>query len=235
MTTLPDTPIATIQKNAREEFRIALRTFHGRRSIDVRVYAASPGNLEPVPTAKGVTINPALFDEILGALMKARRIAVAEGLMDDFGEPMAKLPLFDWNPDRRRRKALAAPKPPTPKEVTGLHIPIVAFLDRHIADNWEFTHPATGEHRDIRTAAKLKAMGARAGWPDLVLVSPAAIFHGLEFKRQKSGRLSDVQEGFHARAKARGWPIETVDTIEAAIAVLSRWGCLRHPIVGGAR
>jgi hypothetical protein len=36
---------------------------------------------------------------------------------------------------------------PPPREVTGLHIPVVAFLNRFMAEGWEFTHPATGEHR----------------------------------------------------------------------------------------
>jgi VRR-NUC domain len=118
---------------------------------------------------------------------------------------------------------------PSP-EVTGLHIPIVSFLTRFLAEGWEFTHPATGEHRDKRTAAKLKAMGAKPGWPDLILISPEGRFHGLEFKRRGVGRLSPEQRAFHERAKARGWPIATVDTIEAAIAVLSKWGCLSHAV-----
>ena len=137
--------------------------------------------------------------------------------------------------ERKRRKRPPRRKVPPPKEVTGLHIPIVAFLGRHIAEGWEFTHPATGEYRNVRTAAKLVAMGAKAGWPDLVLISPAGLFHGLEFKRQGTGRLSDVQEGFHERASARGWPIETVDSIEDALAVLTRWGCLKVRISAEGR
>src|SRR4051812_12734497 len=71
----------------------------------------------------------------------------------------------------RGRKGLPTPMPP-PREVTGLHIPVVAFLNPFLALGWEFTHPATGEHREKRPAAKLKAMGAKPGWPDVTLISP---------------------------------------------------------------
>lgn len=110
---------------------------------------------------------------------------------------------------------------------------MVVFLSRFIADGWEFTHPASGGHRNKGTAAKLKAMGVKPGWPDLVLVSPDGLFHGLEFKRRGTGRLSPEQMAFHARARARGWPIAVVDAIEDAITVLSKWGCLSHAVQVG--
>lgn len=132
-----------------------------------------------------------------------------------------------------KRKSRSAPMLPPPLEITGLHIPLVAFLNRFLAEGWEFTHPATGEHRDKRTAAKLKAMGAKSGWPDLILISPIGLFHGLEFKRRGTGRLSPEQRAFHERAQARGWPIATVHTIEVAVAVLSKWGCLAHAVRNG--
>jgi hypothetical protein len=120
-----------------------------------------------------------------------------------------------------------------PPEVTGLHIPVVTILTRFLTEGWEFTHPAAGEQRHKRTAAKLKAMGVRPGWPDLILISPHGLFHGLEFKRRGIGRLSVHQQAFHDRARARGWTIATVDTIEGAIRVLSQWGCLTHSVECG--
>ena len=140
--------------------------------------------------------------------------------------PGSSLPLFAERP-----RADRAPKVPPPLEVTGLHIPIAAHLARFVAPGWEFTHPANGEHRDKRTAAKLRAMGVRPGWPDLVLISPDGRFHGLEFKR-KGGRLSEPQQAFHEHAKRHGWPIATADSIDGAIAVLSRWGALRYTLGG---
>ena len=148
------------------------------------------------------------------------------------------LPLLDWAAPRKRRrlKAPDTPKAPAPKEVVGLHIPVVDFLNRFIAPGWRFMHPATGEHRDKRTAAKLKAMGAKAGWPDLVLIDPNGLFHGLELKRAKTGRLSEAQEDFLAHARAYGWPVAVVDSIDAAVAVLDAWGALRVRIsTGGGR
>jgi hypothetical protein len=115
-------------------------------------------------------------------------------------------------------KGLSAPMLLWPLEIPNLHIPVVAFLNRLLAGGWEFTPPATGEHRDKRTAAKLKATAAKPGWPDLILVSPNGRFRGLEFKRCGTGRHSPEQRAFHERARARGWPVATVDTIDAAVA-----------------
>lgn len=120
---------------------------------------------------------------------------------------------------------------PAPKEYA-LQIQVVTVLKQHLAEGWEFTHPASGELRDKRTAAKLKAMGVMPDWPDLLLVSPDALFHGLELKR-RGGRLSDGQEAFHARARTRGWNIAVADTFDAALSILQSWGCLRIKIAEG--
>jgi hypothetical protein len=37
-------------------------------------------------------------------------------------------------------------------------------------------HFPTGEKRDASTGAKLKRMGTKPGWPDLILVSPSGEF-----------------------------------------------------------
>ena len=112
-----------------------------------------------------------------------------------------------------------------PKEVV-LHIQLATFLRDYLAEDWEFTHPASGEHRDRRTAAKLKAMGTGPGWPDLILVSPTGVFHGLELKR-KGGKLNEAQRAFHLRAYGRDWKVTHTDDFDEALAVLKNWGCLR--------
>jgi hypothetical protein len=114
---------------------------------------------------------------------------------------------------------------PSPKEVV-LHIAVAGFLDRFLAAGWAFTHVPAGEKRDARTAAKLKAMGTKPGWPDLIFVSPEGFFHGLELKREGE-KLSEEQEAFHAGARARGWRVAIADSLESAIVVLKGWGCLR--------
>jgi hypothetical protein len=121
---------------------------------------------------------------------------------------------------------------PAPKEIV-LHIQVATFLKQYLAEGWVFTHPASGEHRDKRTAAKLKAMGTMPGWPDLIFVSPEGRFHGLELKRRGEG-LNDAQKAFRAGAIANGWPFCVVDNLDDAMTVLNDWGCLRVKIVGSA-
>lgn len=74
-----DVLVAVIRKNAREEFRVALRTFKGQRLVDIRVYASN--GVDVVPTAKGVAIKSTLLRAIIEALENAEQLAKAEGLL----------------------------------------------------------------------------------------------------------------------------------------------------------
>ena len=76
---MTDTLISTIEKNRRERFQVAIRTFKGRRMVDLRVYADN--GVETVATAKGVAIRPELIGDIISALEAARTAADAEGLL----------------------------------------------------------------------------------------------------------------------------------------------------------
>lgn len=139
----------------------------------------------------------------------------------------------------RPRLPLWTGKPVTFEEITSqteaeLQIEIAGFLDRFIAPGWEFSHFPAGEKRDASTGAKLKRMGTKPGWPDLILVSPSGEFHGLELKR-RGGDLSDEQEAFHERATGRGWKIAVADNFNTALAILNGWRCLRNGIVGGLK
>lgn len=121
---------------------------------------------------------------------------------------------------------------PAPKEVV-LHIQVATLLKQFLAEGWAFTHPASGEHRDKRTAAKLKAMGTMPGWPDLIFVSPEGRFHGLELKRKGEG-LNEAQRAFHSNAIGQGWAVAVVDNFDDALAVFNHWGCLRVNVAGSA-
>jgi hypothetical protein len=39
---------------------------------------------------------------------------------------------------------------------------------------WQWTHLPFGEKRSAVTGARLKRMGTKRGWPDFILLSPAA-------------------------------------------------------------
>jgi hypothetical protein len=127
---------------------------------------------------------------------------------------------------RARREAA-----PRPKEI-GLHMPVADLLRRFARPDWRWAHYPAGEHRDVRTAAKLKAMGVQRGWPDLILFDPNGRLHALELKRQGED-LSEDQEAFEAWCAAQGVPHAVAWTFDEALKALSAWGVLRVKI-GGA-
>lgn len=76
---MDDVEIATVRKNAREQFLVAIREFRGRRMIDLRVYADNGQDL--VPTPKGVAVKPESLGEIIAALIEAQARAQALGML----------------------------------------------------------------------------------------------------------------------------------------------------------
>ena len=110
-----------------------------------------------------------------------------------------------------------------------VHIAIAGMLRAYLKDGWRTTHPASGEIRDKRTAAKIRAMGQNPGWPDIILVSPEGRFHGLEIKGP-GGSLSTHQRDFRNWCRDHAIPWATVRSVDEAAHVLSDWGALRLPI-----
>ena len=71
-----EAPLHVFQKNAREQVRASLSTFHGRLYGDLRVYVED-GSGQPRPTRKGLTVSVELLDELASAV-KALKRAVGE-------------------------------------------------------------------------------------------------------------------------------------------------------------
>lgn len=67
-------------------------------------------------------------------------------------------------------------------------------------------HSPNGGWRDAREAAKFKAMGTRAGFPDLFLAIPSHGYHGLfvELKTDK-GRQSESQKEWETMLTLYGY------------------------------
>src|SRR5262245_15439985 len=80
-------------------------------------------------------------------------------------------------------------RPPPAKEIA-FQAMLVRVIERWILPGWEFTHIASGEKRAKPTARRLKDMGVRKGWPDLVFVGERLL--GLELKRRR-GKASEDQ------------------------------------------
>lgn len=80
-----------------------------------------------------------------------------------------------------------------------------------------------GGHRDIRTAARLKAEGVTAGVSDLMMLIPRHGYHALciEVKTQ-IGRQSEKQKAWMAKVEAQGFKYAIVRSLDD-FAQLACW------------
>ena len=72
-------------------------------------------------------------------------------------------------------------------------------------------------------------MGLKPGWPDFILLSPAALAHFLELKRRGREALED-QEDFADWCAAHGYPFAMTDNFGVALATLKTWGAVRGSV-----
>jgi hypothetical protein len=129
-----------------------------------------------------------------------------------------------------QRDLLGRPlRKPPPAPEFALQCLVADILRRWIKPGWRFTHIASGEYRSKATAGRLKRMGVIPGWPDLILLSPAALAHFLELKR-RGEKLSEDQDEFAEYALAHGYPFEWTDNFDKALAILKGWGALRTEV-----
>lgn len=135
-------------------------------------------------------------------------------------------------PEGRRRRARREVAP-RPKEIV-LQMQVADLLRRFARIDWRWSHFPAGEHRDVRTAAKLKAMGTQPGLPDFILFCPTGQLHALELKRVGEG-LSDKQLEFAAWCAAQGVPHAVARTLDQASDALGCWGALRVTLAGNMR
>lgn len=69
-----DKTIAVFKKNKFQEIRVGIREFKGNDLIDIRTWTMTQGTEEMVPTAKGVSINIHLLEELKGSLNKVEEV-----------------------------------------------------------------------------------------------------------------------------------------------------------------
>ena len=58
-----DIAVAELAKSVRQTIKFSLRTYKGRRFVDIRTFSPLTEGAEPRPTAKGVSIPPHLWPE----------------------------------------------------------------------------------------------------------------------------------------------------------------------------
>jgi hypothetical protein len=142
-------------------------------------------------------------------------------------------PVSDRNakPPRQRRRGVdlfgfrAVRNVIRPKELS-LHMVVAKLLRDHCLDSWRWTHIPSGEHRDIRTASKLKQMGTQKGWPDFLLIDPFGYACCLELKREKQ-KLTAEQKAFSLWCGSHAVRFGIAHTIDDALRFLGRLNCLR--------
>ena len=103
-----------------------------------------------------------------------------------------------------------------------LQISVVQFLRLAMPDNLLWFHVPNGEHRDVRTAAKLKAMGTTPGVPDLLVLLPHGRLGCIELKAAK-GRVSPVQSDWMLKAQRHGAYVAVCRSLEDVESALTGW------------
>jgi hypothetical protein len=106
-----------------------------------------------------------------------------------------------------------------------IHRAVVDLLGRAARPGVAWTHMPAGEARGPGLGGKLKGMGTKAGWPDLILIRDGGVY-GLEIKRP-AGRLSPAQEAAHAELRRAGMVLAVAYGLDEAIATLKDWSMLR--------
>jgi len=131
----------------------------------------------------------------------------------------------------RRVRKFAAPQ----KEVT-LHIQLVAMLRHCIRPDVIWRHIPLGEHRDPRTAAKLKAMGTMPGAADLEFHwieadgdgKKRCVLH-LELKAGNR-KQSEPQVAYELAMRLLGDQYHVARSIDEAITILGTRGLIKSNV-----
>lgn len=103
------------------------------------------------------------------------------------------------------------------------------FAQAHPLLEQVLNHAPNGGKRNAREGARFKAMGTRAGFPDLFLYVPAPPYHGLavELKSEK-GKQSAAQRQWQQYLEHMGYRYELVRELEQFKAVVEDY------LAGGA-
>ena len=85
-------------------------------------------------------------------------------------------------------------------------------------------HSPNGGKRNAIEAAKFKAMGVRAGFPDLILCVARGGYHGLfiELKTAK-GRQTENQKYFQKALEAQGYKYEVVRSLDEFRQIITNY------------
>jgi hypothetical protein len=110
-----------------------------------------------------------------------------------------------------------------------LHRHVAAFLDVVIKPPWFWTTIGHGGGGVVR-GAKLKAMGVKRGWPDILIIGPGPNVLGIELKTEH-GRMSPEQREMElAFVGCQSWYVlcRSVAEVQRVIDFVMRPKTCRH-------
>ena len=93
---------------------------------------------------------------------------------------------------------------------------------RLVAPQCVVFHVPNGGSRDKIEGKNLKNAGVLAGVPDLAIIAPGGLYHGIELKTPK-GETSDAQLALHARFAALGIPFAVCRSTGDVATALAAW------------
>jgi hypothetical protein len=94
-------------------------------------------------------------------------------------------------------------------------------------------HTPNGGYRNAGEAGRFRALGVKAGVPDLLALHGGRLF-ALELKAER-GRVSQAQEAMLADLEAAGATVAVAYGLDDALATFVRWGLLRTSSATGMR
>jgi hypothetical protein len=113
-----------------------------------------------------------------------------------------------------------------------IQITIVEGLELALPHGWIVQHTANNP-RSAAAGQREKRKGAKAGWPDILILGPYPQVNSfMEVKRPK-GRVEPHQKDLHDRLRDLGFNVAVVRSWKDALAAAREWG-LPLKIVGAA-
>ncbi|KAK0332697.1 hypothetical protein LTR94_023850 [Friedmanniomyces endolithicus] len=107
------------------------------------------------------------------------------------------------------------------REEYRLQVAVARFLGVSCPDLL-WSHFPAGEARDEITGGKLKAMGLKRGWPDIILCCPDGVLGAIELKAE-GGKLSADQKLFAETLEASRGRFALCRSLEDVEAALKAW------------
>ena len=107
-----------------------------------------------------------------------------------------------------------------------LAIAVAQLLTLILRPGVVFSHIPNGGKRNKREAGRLKAMGVRPGFADIILLAESRAYF-IELKAPISGRQSEAQRGFQLAVQAESFPYAIARDIDAVHEQCKAWGLTR--------